>query len=48
MIVQYTNGSTELFHSVGGEIHLQRVGERQVHQLRNVNRIVVGIANKFA
>ncbi len=48
MTVQYTNGSTQVFHSVGGEIHLQRVGERQIHQLRNVNRIVVGVANKFA
>jgi Nuclease-related domain len=48
MTVQYTNGSTKVFHSVGGEIHLQRVGERQVHQLRNVNRIVVGVANKLA
>jgi len=47
MTVQYTNGSTQVFHSVGGEIHLQRVGEHQVHQLRNVNRIVVGVANKF-
>lgn len=47
LTVQYTNGSAQVFHSVGGEIHLQRVGERQVHQLRNVNRVIVGVANKF-
>jgi hypothetical protein len=46
MTVQYTNGSTQVFQCVGGEIHLQRVGERQVHHLRNVNKIIVGVANK--
>jgi len=47
MRVQYTNGSTHVFECVSGDIHLQRVGERQVHHLRNVNRIIVGVANKF-
>lgn len=47
MTVQYTNGTTQVFQCAEGDIHLQRVGEQKVHHLRNVNRIIVGVANKI-
>lgn len=48
MTVHYMNGGTQVFQCVSGEIHLRRIGEQQVHQLRNVNSIIVGVANKLA
>src|SRR5258708_24650692 len=47
ILVTYVNGGTQLFECTSGEIHLKRFkGEQQVHKLRNVNKLVVGIANK--
>jgi hypothetical protein len=42
------HGRLSSYRSVVGEVHLRRFsGEVQTHQLRNMNRIVVGIANKL-
>jgi N-acetylmuramic acid 6-phosphate (MurNAc-6-P) etherase len=47
ILVTYVNGGTQLFEYTSGEIRLNRFkGEQQVHKLRNVNKLVVGIANK--
>ena len=49
ILVTYVNGGTQLFECISGEIHLKRFkGEQQVHKLRNVNKLVVGIANKVS
>ena len=46
--VTYINGGQQSFQCVGGEIHLNRFkGQQQVHKVRNVSKLVVGIANKF-
>ena len=42
------NGRQQSFSCVSGEIHLRRFkGEEQIHKIRNVNKLVVGIANKL-
>ncbi|MBV9690563.1 MAG: NERD domain-containing protein [Ktedonobacteraceae bacterium] len=47
LIVTYVNGNTHALRCTGGEIHLERFkGEQQVHKLRNVSRVIVGVANK--
>ncbi|GCF10066.1 nuclease-related domain-containing protein [Dictyobacter arantiisoli] len=47
LTVFYSNGKKQAFRCTGGEIHLDRFqGEKQIHRLRNVTRIVAGIANK--
>lgn len=46
MIIYYTDGKKRTFRSTSGEIHLERFGQRQTHKLRNITRVVVGIANK--
>jgi hypothetical protein len=47
LVVTYTNGQRKAFQSDSSEIHLRRFGgEVQTHKLRNLNRVVVGIANK--
>ncbi len=47
MLITFTNGDTQTFKSTGGEIHLNRFkGEVQTHKLRNVDGLVVGIANR--
>ncbi len=46
--VTYVNGGQQSFQYVDGEIHLNRFkGAQQVHKVRNVSKLVVGIANKF-
>lgn len=47
MTVTYLNGSSQSFRCAGGEIHLNRFqGEQQTHKLRNINQILIGVANK--
>ena len=47
LTVAYTNGKTQSFSCVSGEIRLRRFkGEEQVHKVRNMQKLVVGIANK--
>lgn len=48
MTVQYINGTVQNMNCVNGEIRLNRIGEQQVHKLRNLNRLIVGVANKYA
>ncbi len=46
--VTYVNGAQQSFECVGGEIHLNRFkGKQQVHKVRNMRKLIVGIANKF-
>ena len=48
VIITSVNGSKQSFQCVGGEIHLNCFkGEQQVHKLRNVSKVAVGIANKL-
>lgn len=45
--VTYVNGAQQQFQCIGGEIHLNRFkGKQQVHNVRNVSKLIVGIANK--
>ncbi|GER86451.1 hypothetical protein KDW_06130 [Dictyobacter vulcani] len=47
MTITYLDDKSQSFHCAGGEIHLNRFqGERQTHKLRNINQILIGIANK--
>jgi hypothetical protein len=46
LLITYVNGNTHAVRCTGGEIHLERFkGEQQVHKLRNVSKVIVGIAN---
>ncbi len=46
--VTYVNGGQQSFQCLGGEIHLNRFkGAQQVHKVRDVSKLVVGVANKF-
>jgi len=46
-IVTYVNGATESLQIVDGTIRMNRFkGEQHVHALRNIHKVVVGIANK--
>lgn len=48
LTVTYVNGGRQSFACAGGEVHLNRFkGERQVHKIRNLSKLVVGIANKM-
>jgi Nuclease-related domain. len=48
LTISYLNGSQQSFRCVNGDVHLRRFqGEQQTHKLRNVNQIVVGVANKM-
>ena len=48
LAITYTDGTRQTYESVGGDIRLNRFkGEVQTHKLRNITRVVVGIANKF-
>jgi hypothetical protein len=48
LTVTDVRGHVSSYHSVRGEVHVRRFGgETQTHQLRNINQIVVGIANKL-
>ncbi len=44
--IKYINGKSKSFRSASGEIHLERFGDHQIHKLRNVSKVAVGIANK--
>jgi len=45
--VTYVNGAQQQFQCIGGQIHLNRFkGKQQVHDIRNVSKLIVGIANK--
>ena len=47
MTITYLDGKSQSFRCTGGEIHLNRFqGEQQTHKLRNINQILIGIANK--
>lgn len=48
LTILYIDGSQRSFTCVGGEIHMEHFGQQQVHKLRNVNRVMVGVANKYA
>lgn len=46
--ISYLNGSQQSFRCVSGDVHLRRFqGEQQTHKLRNVNQIVISVANKM-
>jgi hypothetical protein len=46
--VTYVNGAQQSSPCIGGQIHLKRFkGEQQVHNISNVSKLIVGIANKF-
>ena len=47
MHVTYMNGSTESLDCAGGELVLNRIDGQQRHKLRNINTLIVGVANKF-
>jgi hypothetical protein len=45
--VTNVNGAQQSFPCIGGQIHLKRFkGEQQVHNISNVSKLIVGIANK--
>jgi hypothetical protein len=47
MTIFFANGSFQEFECVSGSVQMNNfTGERQVHKLRNINKIVVGRANK--
>ncbi len=47
LTVTYVDGKYNTFHCAGGEIHLNRFqGEKQVHKVRNLTRVLIGVANK--
>jgi nuclease-like protein len=47
-LVTYVNGATQSFQIADGAIRMNRFkGEQQVFVLRNIQKVVVGIANKF-
>lgn len=47
LTVTYMNGKQQVFSCVSGEVHLKRFkGEEQIHKIRNMKKLVVGIANK--
>lgn len=46
LTVSMIDGSSKHFQSVSGELHLERFGDHQTHKLRNINRLIVGIANR--
>lgn len=47
MTISFTDGKQEKLNSVNGSIWLQRIGEKKYFKLRNVNKLIVGVANKF-
>ncbi|HEY6409886.1 MAG TPA: hypothetical protein VIY29_20700 [Ktedonobacteraceae bacterium] len=48
LCVIYVSGAQQSFQCIGGELRLNRFkGAQQVHKVRNMNKLIVGIANKF-
>jgi hypothetical protein len=46
LTITFMNGKKQIFHSKDGEIRLNHFGRTQIHRLRNINALIVGIANK--
>ncbi|MBV9232017.1 MAG: NERD domain-containing protein [Chloroflexi bacterium] len=47
MTVTYTNGATQVLACGEGQISLMRGGQSQTYHLRNLQHLVVGVANKL-
>ena len=47
MTVHYTNGASQVFSCLGGEISLVRGGQLQTFPLQALQQLVVGLANKL-
>jgi hypothetical protein len=44
--ITFTDGKQQSFHSKDGEVRLRHFGEMQTHKFRNINSLLVGIANR--
>jgi len=48
MKVNYSNGTSQVFESVKGEVRLSRGKNTYIHKTRNLKELTVGLANKYS